>query len=102
VEGYESEVLKGLSKSVEMISFEYTVPEQTDKVIDCINQLEKINPNAMFNYSIGETMIFGSKEWLSAVNMKNRIASKDFTDNGFGDIYVTNKDQNHTVSKSIF
>ncbi len=41
VEGYELEVLKGLSSPIRMISFEYTVPEQTNKVIECIQQIEK-------------------------------------------------------------
>jgi FkbM family methyltransferase len=36
VEGYELEVLKGLNSPVDVISFEYTTPEQTMKAIDCI------------------------------------------------------------------
>ena len=42
VEGYELEVLKGLSKPVRLISFEYTVPERPDRVIDCIRTVSKI------------------------------------------------------------
>lgn len=91
VEGYESEVLSGLSKSVGMISFEYTVPEQSHKAMKCIDQLEKINPQAVFNYSIGESMIFASEEWLTVDQIKSRIISSDFASNGFGDIYVRNK-----------
>ncbi|MDB5143939.1 MAG: methyltransferase, FkbM family [Mucilaginibacter sp.] len=53
VEGYELEVLKGLTFPVKMVSFEYTVPEQPDRAIMCINQIEKSNKNIECNYSIG-------------------------------------------------
>lgn len=54
VEGYELEVLKGLTQAINWISFEYTVPEQTQKAIDCILQIQKFNPNIQCNYSIEE------------------------------------------------
>ena len=91
VEGYEYEVLKGLSKKIKMISFEYTVPEQTNKLMDCISQLKTVNPNVMFNYSIGESMVFGSEEWLSVDKIKKKIGARDFANNGFGDIYAWDK-----------
>jgi len=91
VEGYELLVLKGLSRSVKMISFEFTVPEQTNNAIDCISQIEKIGSNIECNYSIGESMIFAMKDWVSASSMKNFILSDDFAKIGFGDIYVRNK-----------
>lgn len=94
VEGYELEVLKGLSKAVNMISFEYTVPEQTHKTIDCINQLQKINSNIECNYSIGESMTFKLKDWISATEMKEHIISDEFVKTGFGDVYVRNISRN--------
>lgn len=91
VEGYELEVIKGLNSPVNLISFEYTTPEQTTKAIDCINYIESINNNIECNYSIGESMEFELKMWLSAEQMKKHILSKNFIYSGFGDIYVRKK-----------
>ena len=88
VEGYELEVLKGLSKPVNYISFEYTVPEQISRVSECIEQIEKTNPKIECNYSIGESMVFHSPNWLSVEKMKKHIFTKEFTNTGFGDVYV--------------
>lgn len=91
VEGYESEVLKGLTHPVKMISFEYTVPEQTEKAIQCIDQILKHHSNIECNYSEGESMQWNMEKWLSADDMKNFIASEDFINTAFGDIYVRTK-----------
>jgi FkbM family methyltransferase len=91
VEGYELNVLKGLSKPVQMISFEFTVPEQTDKAIACIDQIEKINADIECNFSIGESMKFAVENWISVTDMKRQISSANFSKIGFGDIYVRYK-----------
>lgn len=91
VEGYELNVLKGLSKKVKMISFEFTVPEQTDKAIACIDQIEKIDSNIECNFSIGESMEFALKNWISATDLRKHIILDKFTNIGFGDIYVRDR-----------
>jgi FkbM family methyltransferase len=88
VEGYELEVLKGLTQPIKMISFEYTVPEQTEKAIQCINQITKYNSSIECNYSEAETMQWSMNDWLSPDEMKDFIKSTQFLDTKFGDIYV--------------
>ncbi|MEI6752268.1 MAG: FkbM family methyltransferase [Paludibacter sp.] len=88
VEGYELDVLSGLSKQVKMISFEYTVPEHTEKVLKCIDSIEKNGANLECNYSVGESMDFELKSWISVKEMKEHIVKQEFTDTDFGDIYV--------------
>lgn len=88
VEGYELNVLKGLNKAVKMISFEYTVPEQTDVAVDCIKRILEINKNIKCNFSIGESMDYALDKWLSAEAMIEYIETKEFKDTNFGDIYV--------------
>jgi FkbM family methyltransferase len=90
VEGYESEVLKGLSHPVQMISFEYTVPEQTGQTITCLELIEKNGGRLECNYSEGESMQFALEKWLPAAEMKNYLVSAPFIASGFGDIYVRN------------
>jgi FkbM family methyltransferase len=88
VEGYELDVLKGLTKPIKLISFEYTVPEQINKVIECIEQIEKNDANIECNYSIGESMVLALQVWQSVEKMKKYIITKEFIDSGFGDVYV--------------
>ncbi len=53
VEGYELEVLKGLSVPINMISFEYTVPEQFDRINQCIQVVKMVSPDLLSNFSKG-------------------------------------------------
>lgn len=87
VEGYELEVLKGLNKMVKVISFEYTIPEQTENAIQCIKHIKEINGAVECNYSIGESMVLQLKSWISDEEMINLISDNRFP-NEVGDIYV--------------
>jgi FkbM family methyltransferase len=88
VEGYELEVLKGLTQPIRMISFEYTVPEQPDRASMCLDEIEKHNPQIECNYSIGEDLVWAMSEWVSASKMRALILSEAFQKTSFGDIYV--------------
>jgi FkbM family methyltransferase len=88
VEGYELEVLSGLSYPVKTIAFEYTVPEQTQKAMECIKRIQEINGNTEFNYSIGESMEFALTQWLNFDDMCSHITTKAFAETSFGDIYT--------------
>ncbi|GHT55939.1 hypothetical protein FACS189446_7820 [Bacteroidia bacterium] len=88
VEGFELEVLKGLSHPINMISFEYTFPEAKKQALLCIVRIEKINRNIVFNYSIGESMKFALSEWITSEEMIKLINSKKFSDSAWGDIYA--------------
>lgn len=87
VEGYELEVLKGLESPIDTISFEYVVPEQTARAISCVERIVEIHPNTMFNYSVGESMQFEEKEWISSAAMIELIGTDKFSSTLFGDIY---------------
>ena len=88
VEGFETEVLKGLSSPIKLISFEYTVPEFTHKVIECIEQLERVNPNIECNYCVGEKMSYIFPVWKTATEMKSYVQTETFKNTTFGDIYI--------------
>lgn len=90
VEGFEPEVLKGLSVKIPMMSFEYSEPEQHNNTINCLQYLQKINPSVQFNYSTGESMSWGRKDWMNATAMRAFIETPEFKATGFGDIYVRN------------
>ena len=90
VEGFEKEVLSGLTQKINSLSFEYCIPEQLNQVIDCINLLTISNPKMKFNFSIGETMKFELQTWLNADEMLALVKSEKFLSTGFGDVYGKN------------
>ena len=88
VEGYEVEVLKGLNITIPIISFEYTVPEQINRLIECVNLCNSLNPNYKFNYTVGEDMIYSLPNYISYDEFKQIIRQNEFPLNAFGDIYA--------------
>ncbi len=89
VEGFELEVLKGLSRPVEMISYEYTVPEQTDRALMCLDRIINIMGNEILcNYSKGESMEWALDDWTTPNEMEKIIKSSNFRKTGFGDLYI--------------
>lgn len=86
VEGYEYQVLKGLSSPIKYVSFEFT-PEYFDEAKHCIQHLQKIG-DYLFNFSIGESMKLALKDWVDPkiiISELNKIHSKEI----FGDVYAS-------------
>ena len=54
VEGYELEVLQGLSRPLRALSFEY-IPALSDLAVSCVDRLCELGPYE-FNWSFGESM----------------------------------------------
>lgn len=90
VEGFEYEVLKGLSHPIEYLSFEYAVPEKTNGLLECIDRLTEISKDhqMLFNYSIGESLTFASENWFKLEEIKGIIQGDEFNKTDFGDIYA--------------
>ncbi|MFA6993527.1 MAG: FkbM family methyltransferase [Patescibacteria group bacterium] len=84
VEGFEFEVLKGLSRPIKAISFEFT-PEFLEPTIKAINHLAGLG-SVKFNYSIGESMNLTLANWVGAEEICQLLAAVDQTI--FGDIYA--------------
>lgn len=85
VEGYELEVLNGLSQAIPALSFEY-LPAGLDTARDCITRLATLGAYR-FNWSVGEAQRLRSDHWLDAEAMCAQIAR--FTPaEGSGDIYA--------------
>jgi FkbM family methyltransferase len=88
VEGFEQEVLKGLSRSVKMISFEFALPENTNGLLQCLDRIGQVNPAYQCNYAVGESMSFFRDEWMSVDDMRKFVVTNEFQQTSFGDIYV--------------
>lgn len=91
-EGFEEEVLKGLSTPVKGLSFEYTLPDPGKRALSCIASTEQLyNGNALYNICRDEAYEMYFKNPVSGMELKKLIASNQFnTTNfgGYGDIYV--------------
>lgn len=87
VEGFEYEVLKGLNKDFNIISFEYTLPEFKEKAINCLEHLRKLNSSIEFNYSVDERLKYELNDWIGFEEIIRMINNDNFP-NEAGDVYV--------------
>jgi len=88
VEGFEYQVIKGLSQPIEMISFEFTpTPKFINLAIKSIKHLSTIG-NVKFNYSYGESMILALPKWTGARKICNILLSIPSKTAFSGDIYA--------------
>lgn len=85
VEGYEVEVLKGLTKPIEYISIEF-VPELSKKTLECIEIINNLG-NYRFNYIDGESKEFMFDEWLDSEKIIKFLLSNNDYSISFGDLY---------------
>ena len=86
VEGYEVEVLKGLTKKVKFISVEFT-PELKDKTFQCISMLNKIG-DYEYNYSEGESHVFTFDSWQTSDQIIEFLKKNNDFQVSFGDLYA--------------
>lgn len=81
VEGYEAEVLRGLSEPLTALSFEY-LPATIGVAQECLRLLAGLGCYE-FNWSVGETHRWQSERWLSAGEMAGRLVAQSQS----GDVY---------------
>ena len=84
VEGFEEQVISGLSAPVGALSIEF-VPEYMESTLRCIDHLYQIG-DFRFQLSLGESMEFLLPEWKTAEDIK--IALSEVPPKSFGDLYA--------------
>jgi FkbM family methyltransferase len=88
VEGFEPQVLKGLSKPFIFLSFEYAVPEKMENLSLCLDILQERFNALQVNYAIGEDAKMQLPKWVSIDEMKKYITKEYFNKTFAGDIYI--------------
>jgi len=86
VEGFEYEVIKGLSQPIRALSLEFT-PDYLSPAVDSIHRLVGLGLTR-FNYSIGESMEWALPKWVSGdeiCNVLENLSDKK----SYGDVYAT-------------
>lgn len=86
VEGYEYEVIKGMTHKCNVLSLEFT-PEYIESTFNCIQWCAKLG-KIKLNYCVGENMKFELNEWIDADKMIHILQSFKNDNILFGDVYI--------------
>jgi FkbM family methyltransferase len=90
VEGAELEVLRGLSRPLEVLSFEY-IPAAIDVAVGCIDRLGELG-RYEYNWSPGEPPRLRSSVWLSPAQMADLLRRMPIRERS-GDVYARRLDR---------
>lgn len=85
VEGFEDEVLGGLTQAVPALSFEFTTIAR-DVALRCLERLMHIG-NYKFDVALGETQTLTFNGWIDAADMAHHISNLPHAANS-GDVYA--------------
>lgn len=85
VEGFEADVISGLSCPLPMLSFEFTTI-QRDVAYRCIDMLAALGFHR-FDVAIGESQLLTFERWITASEMKDHIRGLPHEANS-GDVYA--------------
>jgi FkbM family methyltransferase len=88
VEGFEADVLAGLSKAVPALSFEFTTI-QRDVAVRCLDHLMLLG-DYRFDVALGEAQRLTFERWVTATEMQLHIESLPHDANS-GDVYCVLK-----------
>jgi FkbM family methyltransferase len=72
VEGYEVEVLRGLTIPIPLISFEITLPEFHDSTLKCLSQISRLG-NYLYTI-LEEPCDFADWQWLTETQLKDKLS----------------------------
>ncbi len=86
VEGFEAEVVRGLTSPVRMLSLEWS-PSTTAIISDCLTMLTKLSAITC-NIAFGESMQLAADEWMSSNDLLKALRLLSATSNMWGDVYV--------------
>lgn len=85
VEGFEADVLRGLSRPLAALSFEF-IPVVRHQALECIDRMEALGDYS-YRWSMVETMKWANGSWLDASAIKEAIG--DMPSDGLsGDVYA--------------
>lgn len=77
VEGFELPVLHGLSQPVALLSFECNLPEMQEESMACVDKIQQLAPDYVFN-AVHKNRFF-SDSWMSGSDIKKLILKLSHT-----------------------
>jgi hypothetical protein len=85
VEGSEADVLAGLERPLDAVSFEY-IPVAVDRAAACVARLDQLG-DYRYRFSRAETMEWGCTEWLGGPDILAALRAMPLGDRS-GDVYA--------------
>jgi len=85
VEGFEADVIAGLSTPIPALSFEFTTI-QRDVAYLCLDRIAALGPYR-FNLALGESQVLATRDVITAADMRRTIAALPHDANS-GDVYA--------------
>lgn len=85
VEGFEDVVLRGASRPLKALSFEF-LPAAVDGAVRCIEILEALGAYR-YNYSVGERMRLSLDRWVDGATMRSLLSERE-PGQPSGDVYA--------------
>lgn len=98
VEGFENEVLKGLTQPLPALSIEYVRPA-VNIAVEAVSRLAAIGLYR-FNLSPGESMRLAAEDWCSAAEMIDRLNRLPAA-HGSGDVYARLSNVNNMPASAV-
>jgi len=92
VEGYEYQVLKGLTQKIKYICFEFTLPELIIDLLNCLNQIQNLG-NFSCNLIVGEETSFFFPNWIHKDELILFLEKYKTNNITWGDIYIKMTDE---------
>jgi FkbM family methyltransferase len=89
VEGFEYEVVRGLSRPVSALSLEFT-PECSAATFQCLDHLASLGPIEL-NYSPAESMRWALDRWIGREEMRAYLSGLGSDLEVWGDVYVRSR-----------
>jgi FkbM family methyltransferase len=86
VEGYELEVIRGLSRPIPALAFEFTF-ERMESRLAAVERLASLGMTR-FNFSYGESLEFALDDWIGVDEMLRFLGSTPREIDTFGDVYA--------------
>ncbi|HEY5846838.1 MAG TPA: FkbM family methyltransferase [Microlunatus sp.] len=97
VEGFEPEVLRGLSRALQACSFEY-IPVAVDRAVSCVERLSALG-DYRFRHSRVETHRWAGRDWLERTAMIDLLTALPTTDRS-GDVYAVRLDRLQKIRRA--
>ena len=86
VEGYELEVLRGLTRPLPALSFEFTF-ERLDERLAAVEHVDRLGMRE-FNFSVGESLRLAFAAWVGPTEMQAFLRASPRDPAYFGDVYA--------------
>lgn len=88
VEGYEREVIAGLSRPVPLLCFEFA-PECYNGAAECVSMLKTLGMD-LFNFSVGESQKLALDRWVEADELTAKLGN--LPPASFADVYSSHQE----------